>query len=155
MYYNRYSFKSKSLTIFLVFSMLVVFFVSVGIFISGPYFQNFEKEQDVVDIILENYDNEVSITRNAFAYVTYTVEDEDSYIIYNEVGEYVLTRNKQSLQLDNVKQIIKEQYPSLQEAIIQISYGYDTAVYYIEYEYEILVIDYDSLEVLFYMKESI
>ncbi len=154
MYQPRNEFKSKTLSIFLVFSFILLCWVSIGVFISGPYFKHEAKSNKIEDKISENHKKVDSIYRNAFAFVTYTLETNKAVFVYDEKGELLLSRDKESLQYKEVEEFIQNTYPELQNVDIQISYGYDNAVYYIEKDYEILLLDYDTLEEVFYMKEE-
>lgn len=152
---NKWNWKSILLTTFLLFVLIVVIYSLIGISISGPYYAEQNDQQKIIEKIKKEEKKAISITRHQFEYITYTCETKNDYIIYNEKGEKILTRSKKDLQLDEVKKIINEKYPELADQDIQISYGYKSIVYLIEDDhYTKLMLDFDKLKKVFYMKEG-
>lgn len=152
---KKWNWKSMLLIIFLLFILIVVIYSLIGISVTGPYYLGQKDQSEVIAIIEKNEDDIIAITRHSFEFITYTCETDDEFIIYNEKGEKILTRNKEDLQLDEVEEIIKNDYPALLNQTIQISYGYENAVYLIEDDnFTMLMLDFDELKEVFYMKEG-
>lgn len=152
---KKWNWKSILLTIFLLFVLIVVIYSFIGVSITGPYYIGQNEQNQVIEKIKKEEKKVISITRHQFEYITYTCETKNEYIIYNENGEKILTRSKKELKLDKVKEIINEKYPELATQDIQISYGYENAVYLIEDDnYTKLMLDFDKLKKVFYMKEG-
>lgn len=152
---KKMNWKSMILVLFLVLILIVVIYSLIGISITGPYYLGQQDRNEVISKIEKSEKNVKSITRHSFEFITYTCETEDEYIIYNENGEKILTRDKKDLQLDEVEKIINKDYPELVSQEIQLSYGYENAVYLIEDDnYTMLMLDFDDLKEVFYMKEG-
>lgn len=152
---KKMNWKSMILILFLVLILIVVIYSLIGISITGPYYLGQQDRNEVISKIEKSEKNVKSITRHSFEFITYTCETEDEYIIYNENGEKILTRDKKDLQLDEVEKIINKEYPELANQDIQLSYGYENAVYLIEDDnYTMLMLDFDDLKEVFYMKEG-
>ncbi len=155
MYRQNNEYHSKWMTIGLVACLFVFIVTAMGVFVGGPYYENAAQQQVIIQKIEENHEQPKSIKRNAFQFVSFTVFDDDEITIYDENGEYLLSRDIDTLQEEKVKEYVEANYPTLIDAPIQVAYGYDSIAYYIEHDLEVLVIDYDSLEELFYMKEGL
>lgn len=152
---KKMNWKSMILVLFLVLILIVVIYSLIGISITGPYYLGQQDRNEVISKIEKSEKDVKSITRHSFEFITYTCETEDEYIIYNEKGEKILTRDKKDIQLDEVEKIINKDYPELVSQEIQLSYGYENAVYLIEDDnYTMLMLDFDDLKEVFYMKEG-
>lgn len=152
---KKMNWKSMILVLFLVLILIVVIYSLIGISITGPYYLGQQDRNEVISKIEKSEKGVKSITRHSFEFITYTCETEDEYIIYNEKGEKILTRDKKDIQLDEVEKIINKDYPELVSQEIQLSYGYENAVYLIEDDnYTMLMLDFDDLKEVFYMKEG-
>lgn len=152
---KKWNWKSILLTIALLFVVIVLVYVLIGISITGPYYAGQKDRSSVIAKIEKAEKKIVSITRHSFEFVTYTCETDQNFIIYNEKGEKILTRDKDELKLDEVNAILADKYPALSDKKITISYGYEDAVYLIEDDhYTMLMLDFDQLNEVFYMKEG-
>lgn len=153
---KKWNWKSIILTIFLLLLLIVVIYSLIGITITGPYYAGQSEGNKVIEKIEKNEKEDIiSISRHSFEYVTYTCETKKKYVIYNEKGERILSRKKTEMQLEEVNKIVNKTYPALAKQEIQLSYGYENAVYLIEDDnYTKLMLDFDTLEEVFYMKEG-
>lgn len=152
---KKWNWKSIILVVFLLLVLIVVIYSLIGISVTGPYYLGQKDRNEVISKIEKSEKDVKSITRHSFEFITYTCETDDEYIIYNENGEKILTRDKKDLQLEEVEKIINKDYPALANQKIQLSYGYENAVYLIEDDnYTMLMLDFDELKEVFYMKEG-
>ncbi|NBK97790.1 MAG: hypothetical protein EOM50_07185 [Erysipelotrichia bacterium] len=152
---KKWNWKSITLTMVLLCVLIACVYALIAFNITGPYYMGQSKSEKVIEKIKQKEKQVVSIKRHSFQYITYTCETKNKYIIYNEKGEKILTRSKKDLQLDKVKAIVNESYPELADEEIQISYGYKNAVYLLEDDqYTMLMLDFDKLKEVFYMKEK-
>ena len=135
--------------------IFVTLYLIIGVTIVGPSTKYEDDQKALIQAIEAQEEDVLSTTRYVFEYVTYTVETESKYCIYDENGEKVLERLKENLQLEEVQAILAENYPDLMEQEIEITYGYDGCVYMIQDDdYTMLMLDFDTLETVFYMKEG-
>lgn len=146
---KKFNYKKIILTCFLLFLTVLIFYGFIGVFISGPVFKQAAKEQKLETTIRKQNKACEIVERYSFKYVTYTCETEDAYVIYDKNGEKIIERTKAELQFDKVYEI-SSKYPEFDGMEPSITYGYDEMVYLFEKGAVFLVLDFDSLDLLFY-----
>lgn len=151
---NKINVKGIAKTVFLIFLLLFVVYTFIGILISGPMLKKESEEKAVIAKITNENKGIENIEKNIFEYVTYTGEDNKCFVIFDEKGNRLAIRYKKDAKFDEVKQMIENEYPGLKDVDIKVGYGKNQPAYIIEKGYEKLIINYDSLRVVFYMKEG-
>ena len=151
---NKINVKGIAKTVFLIFLLLFVVYTFIGILISGPVLKKESEEKAVIAKITNENKGIENIEKNIFEYVTYTGEDNKRFVIFDEKGNRLAIRYKKDAKFDKVKQMIENEYPGLKDVDIKVGYGKNQPVYIIEKGYEKLIINFDSLRVVFYMKEG-
>lgn len=146
--------KSLLKTTLLVILLLFIVYHAISIFISAPNQIYKEEENKIIERIKKDNTKIEEIERFSFKYVTYTASTDKNYIIYDHNGDKIATRKKSDAQFDKVKEKIEKNYPSLKDSEIKIGYGKKNVAYIIENGYTWLVLDFDTLKEVFYMKEG-
>lgn len=146
---KKWNFKKMGLTCFLIFAAVLIFYVFVGIFISGPVYKQQADQQEIMDKMNASNGQCESIMRHSFKYVTYTCTSKDKYTIYDKNAKRIASREKSDAQFVAVEKI-KNQYPEFKDKEVEVAYGYDGIAYMVENKSNLLIIDFDDLEVLFY-----
>ena len=146
--------KSILITCSLILILFFVFYAFIGILISGPVLKVQSEEASVIAKIEKENKGIENIEKHIFKYVTYSAEDEDTYYFFDEEGNKLAIRDKKNAKFEDVKKLIEEEYPSLKDVEIQIGYGKNKPAYIIEKDYELLILNYDNLREVYYMKES-
>lgn len=151
---NKVNMNKILTTCALVFLLFFVVYMFIGILISGPVLKKEDEIAKAKQKIVEQYEKIENIERHVFTYVTYTGEDDRRYIIFDEAGKKIAVRYKEDAKFDEVKKLLKEEYPNLVDCEIKVGYGKNKPAYIIEKAYEKLVINFDNLRVVYYMKEN-
>lgn len=151
---KNYNIKSIIKTTILILLLVYIVYTFIGIFISAPNQIYKDKEISITEKIKKDNKKIIDVERFSFKYVTYTATTKKSYIIYDHNGKKIATRKKSEAQFDKVKEIINKKYPALKDSEIKIGYGKKNIAYVIEDGYTWLVLDFDTLKEVFYMKEG-
>lgn len=154
MKHKKYNFKSILLTIVLILILIGVFYSFVGIFISGGAIKDRNEQEAIVEKIENKTKDVEKVTKNVFKFVTYTAQTQKEYVFYDENAKKIAVRNRSAAKFDEVSELIRKEYPSLEGVKIKVGYGEKNPAYIIEKEYELLVLDYNNLKKVFYMKEG-
>lgn len=145
--------KSIALSIGLCVVLLIVLLCEFSIFFSGPSRKYEEEIHDQMISIQETYREIENLQRDAFYYITYIGEDSENYVWFNEEGQAIISKDKSSLQMNQVKKIVEQDY-NIEDAQITLGYGYDNPVYVITSKYSEIRLDYDDLHEVYYLKEG-
>lgn len=145
--------KSLVVSIGLLLVLAVVIIVESSIFISGPSRKYEEEINDQMAAIKGTYKEIDKLYRDAFYYITYIGEDADNYVWFNEEGKAIVSREKDTLRMDQVKQEVEAQYHG-EDITIRLGYGYDNPVYVVECSVGRILLDYDTLHEVYYLKEG-
>ena len=130
--------KSLAVSIGLLAVLLIVLLVESSIFISGPS-RKYE----------EKIDEQMSAIRD-----TYKVgEDADNYVWFNDKGKAIVSRKKDTDQTDKVKQEVQKRYGA-KDIQVALGYGYDNPVYAVECSAGQILLDYDSLKEVYFLKKG-
>ena len=141
------NYKKLFLTCFLFILVGVIVVSILGIFVSGPLRKQ-EDDEAKIESLIKKEESCKMIERISFEFVTYTCETTNNYIVFDENGKKIATRKKKDAQVLEVEKIVRK-YPELEEARIQVGYGYEAPAYYITQGIYVLVVDFDTLEVIY------
>lgn len=94
-----------------------------------------------------------NLHRDAFYYITYVGEDADNYVWFNDAGKAIVSRKKDTIQMDNVKQEVEKRYGA-KDVQVALGYGYDNPVYVVNCSVGQILLDYDNLHEVYYLKKG-
>lgn len=149
----KFNGKSLAVTISLLVVALIVALVEISIFISGPsrkYEADIKKQEQVIQTKYKDIKN---LERNAFYYITYVGEDNDNYVWFNEKGVAIQNREKTTLKTEEVKTKIANDYQG-KDITITLGYGYNNPVYVAKSDKGMVLLDYDTLEEVYFLKDG-
>lgn len=149
----KFNGKSLAVTASLLIVLLVVVLIEISIFISGPsrkYEADIKKQEQKIQT---KYKEIKKLHRDAFYYVTYVGEDSSSYVWFNEKGNAIQKREKNTLKMDAVKTKIEKDYQG-KDIEVTLGYGYHNPVYVVYCNQGKIVLDYDSLEEIYFLKDG-
>ena len=145
--------KSIALGVGLCVVLLIVLLAEFSIFSSGPSRKFEEEVRNQMTAIQETYREIENLHRDAFYYITYIGEDSENYVWFNEKGQAIISKEKSSLQMNQVKDIAAQDY-NMEDAEITLGYGYDNPVYVITDGVTEIRLDYDDLHEVYYLLEG-
>ena len=145
--------KSLAVSIGLLAVLLIVLLVESSIFISGPSRKYEEKIDEQMSAIRDTYKEIKNLHRDAFYYITYVGEDADNYVLFNDKGKAIVSRKKDTDQTDKVKQEVQKRYGA-KDIQVALGYGYDNPVYAVECSAGQILLDYDSLKEVYFLKKG-
>lgn len=145
--------KSIALSVGLCIVLLIVLLAEFSIFSSGPSRKYEEEVRNQMTAIQETYREIENLHRDAFYYITYIGEDSENYVWFNEEGQAIISKEKSSLQMNQVKEIAAQDY-NMEDAEITLGYGYDNPVYVITKGETEVRLDYDDLHEVYYLLEG-
>lgn len=145
--------KSIIISVLLLFVIIILFYVGVGVFISGPKAKYQNEVQTQKNQILNKNQSIKKLKRHVFLYKTYIGEDKNNIYWFNEVGKEILSLPRNTLRYDDVKKKVKEKYQS-DNITISLGYGYDNAIYVVRCDYGSILLDYDTLKEVYLLKEG-
>lgn len=145
--------KSIALSVGLCIVLLIVLLAEFSIFSSGPSRKYEEEVRNQMTAIQETYREIENLHRDAFYYITYIGEDSENYVWFNEEGQAIISKEKSSLQMNQVKEIAAQDY-NMEDAEITLGYGYDNPVYVITKGETEIRLDYDDLHEVYYLLEG-
>ncbi len=143
-----------SLSIFLMLLAIVSVFIFIAVFISGPYLQEQLQEEDSIQAIATKHTcSEVDV--HTFAYTTYACHNKQEVLVFDETGNQVASRDVEDVNYEGLDELLAQEASDLIGEQVHITYAYDEVVYMVEKGSEWIVVSFDDLEVLFYMKEGL
>lgn len=145
--------QSKLISLFMILLFLILIAVNYALNISGPAMQAEIKENQMILKIQETYPDCDDFYRHSFRYVTYSASDDKNMYWFNQFGELIQTKALTSAKTDEAVEIASKY--GLGDAEMHFGYGYENAVYVFEQKGTYLYLDYDTLEVIYYMKEKL
>lgn len=146
--------KSMLLTLFLLFSLVVVFYTTIGVFISGPAIKYEKKQESITQKISKKEKDIKTIEKHSFKYVTYIAQTKKEYVVYDKNAKEIAIRAKKDARFEEAKEVAIKKNNTFQDVDATIGYGYEEVVYVFEKGHIVLLLDYDTLEEVFYMKEG-
>lgn len=145
--------KSLAITIALIVVALLVIYTEIAIFISGPARKYEDKVETQIAGIKESYAQIQDVQRHVFHYVVYVGEDLDTYVWFNEKGKAIASRKKNTYDEAKVKALVVKNYQG-ENIKITLGYGYQNPVYVVKCNKGEVLLDYDTLKEIYYLKEG-
>lgn len=143
--------KSLIITLCLFMILGAVILVEISLFISGPVRKYEDKIERQVAVIEEENKNIQDIQRHVFQYITYAGHDNKNYTWFNEEGAIIVQRKLATYQPNEALAKVKKDY-GVEDAEITLGYGYDNPVYVATSDAGIILMDFDTLEEVYYLK---
>lgn len=145
--------KNLFVTIGLLLLLVIVLLVEICLFISGPNMRYAAKISEQKAAITSKVEGITNLERHVFSYVIYSGEDEEQVYWFNENGELLTKRDRNTLsQEEALAKAIAEH--GLQDASVHYGFGYKKPVYVIEDSSAEIYLDIDSMEEIFYRKKG-
>ena len=145
--------QSKLISLFMVLLLLILVVVNYSLNISGPAIKAQVEEMQMILKIQEDYPKCEDFYRHSFRYVTFSASDKEHLYWFNQHGELIQSRPKTTARVEEALKIAKEY--GFDDEVIRYGYGYENPVYVFERLGTFLYLDYDTLEVVYYMKEKL
>ena len=82
-----------------------------------------------------------------FRYITYTGEDDSSYYWFNEEGQVITTREKTTRDDEAARTAVTQMGYTVET--VTLGYGYEGPAYLVYCTDRLIVLDYDSREVIY------
>ena len=143
--------KKLGITCGLIFIIFFLFYWNIGLYISGPSRVNEKKDEKILEIVQKEYKFIDELYRHSFKYVTYSYVDESYAYVFDHDGDFVGKKEFSSIMFDEIKTICKDNY-GLNDVDVHIGFGYDNFVFVVEEENIMIYFDYDSKEVVYYLR---
>lgn len=145
--------KSKKIifSVCCLFLVLFLFYVNVGLNVSGPAHFNAKKDEVVLEKVNKRFPLIHSLYRHSFKYVTYSAILNDKVYIFDYEGGFVIEKEFDESMIFEIQAIVQKQY-GIEKADVHIGYGYDNVVFVVEQENKFIYFDYDTKEVVFYSR---
>lgn len=134
-----------------ILGILLLF--GVSIFISGPKYVNEANQEKIITKIEDQIKENSLIHRHVFRYVIYVVKQENRYLFFNENAEAIASRPIDQEAFSKAVKKMQEEYDLL-DCNVQIGYGIDGPVYTAENEQALVLLDYDTLKEIYYLKKE-
>lgn len=125
--------------------LLLVLYMGIAVFISGPSRRYEAKIEAEEALILKQTPDVQDLQRHVFQYMVYAGEAGDTYVWFNAEGKQITSRPKDSARFTEVAQLAEAAY-GLTDAQVSLGYGYEAPVYVITHKEREILLDYDTLE---------
>ena len=144
------------LLIILLILFLVVFliFVNIGLNISGPVRYEMKKDEAVLAVVQERFPLIHSLYRHSFKYVTYSAVNDDTAYLFDNEGGLVMQKDYDVSMIEDIQSLVEENY-GIENAEVNIGYGYDNMVFAVEEGDLMVYYDYDTYEVVYYLRRNL
>ncbi|WP_278567832.1 hypothetical protein [Amedibacillus dolichus] len=149
----KINYKSILITVLLLIVLGVVLFVETGMFISGPQRKYEDDIRKIETTIMKNYRGIKNIQRHVFYYTVYVGENDKNIVWFNELGEDIVTRKLKTKDFEKVERSVEERYHA-KHIEVSLGYGYDNPVYVVECDKGLILLDYDTLKEVYYLKDG-
>lgn len=146
--------KSIAMTTLLTIILLLVILIEIALFITGPSAKYDAKVEKQIQNIEKNYEKIENIQRHVFHYIIYIGEDDENIVWFNEEGKPIVTKEKSTLQKENALAEAQKLY-GWKDATVTLGYGYDQPVYVVEANNCEVLLDYDTLKVVYYLDKDV
>lgn len=146
--------KSIAMTTLLTIILLLVILIEIALFITGPSAKYDAKVEKQIQNIEKNYEKIENIQRHVFHYIIYIGEDDENIVWFNEEGKPIVTKEKSTLQKENALAETQKLY-GWKDATVTLGYGYDQPVYVVEANNCEVLLDYDTLKVVYYLDKDV
>lgn len=134
----------------LVLIALLVFMLAcmAALFVTGPYKIHQEKEDQAYATMTELVPAIQGITKTDFDYITYQGYTVDTLYWFDVTGQIITTRDISTLDYNKAKDAALE-LCGVETDTIQLAYGYTAPVYEIQGSNRFVLLDYDTLELIY------
>lgn len=150
---KRFSFRQIAVTLGLLCVLLLLVWLEISIFISGPSIHYDDKITAQKETILTEHKTIKELDRHVFAYVIYSGKDQENYYWFNENGELLTWRALKQIDKNQALKIAKDTY-QMEDCEVLIGYGYEKPVYRIENNEFELYLDIDTNQQVFFRKKA-
>ena len=137
----------------MILLFLILIIVNYALNISGPAIKAETDLKQMISKIQTAYPECDDFYRHSFRYVTYSASDDENIYFFNQFGELIQTKALTDNKSREAAEIALEY--GLDDVGMHYGYGYENAVYVFEQNGTYLYLDYDTLEVVYYMKEKL
>lgn len=142
------------ITIGLLFMILFLIFVNIGLNISGPVRYEEAKNKEVLVQVNRRFPLIQDLYQHNFKYTTYSSIVGNIAYVFDYEGMLIMQKEFDESMIEEIKTIVKRDY-GLEEIDVQIGFGYDNMVFVVEKEDRMIYFDYDTKEVVYYMKGNL
>ena len=146
--------KKITITIGLLFMILFLIFVNIGLNISGPARLEEIKVQEILERVNSRFPLVHSLYQHNFRYTTYSAIVKNEAFVFDYEGVLIMRKDFDESMIEEIKSIVKEDY-GIEEVDVQIGFGYNNMVFVVEKDDQIICFDYDTKEVVYYMKGNL
>ena len=144
---HKINWASIAVSASLLLVLLLVIAVLWSLSVSGPARAYEQKLEQQVRTIQEAHTAVGNIERHVFRYVTYTGEDDTSYYWFNEEGQVITTREKTTRDDEAARTAVTQMGYTVET--VTLGYGYEGPAYLVYCTDRLIVLDYDSREVIY------
>lgn len=145
--------KSLFVTICMILIAVIIFYFNVAIFVSGPAVKYDDKIAKEEASIVAQYKDISIIQRHVFQYVVYVGEDEDHYVWFNNESKAIDQRAKDTYREEEVKSLVAHDYQAT-DVHVKLGFGYKKPCYVVTCDQGTILLDYDSLKEVYYLKKG-
>lgn len=146
--------KSIIITTVLVVVLMLVLLIEISLFITGPSAKYDAKVEKQIAAIEKEYQDIKDIKRHIFHYIVYIGKDDEKIVWFNEEAKPIISKEKSTLQLEQAKQEAQKLY-GWNSMEISLGYGYNNPVYVIQSNNCEVLLDYDTLKVVYYLDKDV
>lgn len=143
--------KKLGITIGLLFMILFLIFVNIGLNISGPTRYEEVKDQEILVQVKKRFPLIQSLYQHDFKYTTYSAIIGDTAYVFDYEGMLIMQKEFDESMIKEIQKIVKRDY-GIEDVNVQIGFGYDNMVFVVEENNRMIYFDYDTKEVVYYMK---
>ena len=124
--------------------------VFIGLNVTGPVRYEQASNEQVITEIKREYPRLSDFTRHSYRYVTYASKDDNTSYFFNDEGELIVSK-AYSNELAEQAYKIAQKY-GFERTDMQLGYGYNNPVFVFENGDKMLLLDYDTLEEVSYIR---
>lgn len=134
-------------SVLLVILLLLLVAVLWALNISGPSRAYEQKINDQIKEIQEKHTAVGDVHRDVFRYITYIGEDDSLYYWFTEDAQIITTREKTTRNDEGA--IAAYAKLGYQVSSVSLGYGYEGPVYTAKSDGRLVLLDYDTLELVY------
>lgn len=146
--------KKLGITISMIIMILFLIFVNIGLNISGPARYEEYKNQVVLEKVQKRFPLISSLYRHNFKYVTYGAISQGNAYVFDYEGILIMEKPFDESMITEIQELVYTNY-GIQDAKVNIGFGYDNMVFVVEEEDRMIYYDYDTKEVVYYLKGNL
>ena len=146
--------KKIGITLGLFIIILFLVFVNIGLHISGPARLEEVKDKIVLENVKKRFPLVHSLYQHNFKYVTYSAISNGYAYVFDYEGYLIMKKEFNDSMFDEIKDIVKREY-GLENVEVNIGFGYDNMVFVVEEKNIMIYFDYDTKEVVYYLKGNL